>query len=163
MHDPHLIADQIERAFAGEPWHGPGTASLLAGVTAGHASQRVVESGHTIWEIVAHMTNWHDEVRERLDGKAPSLPRDGDWPEPAATSAEAWAEARRRLESSVRQLAEAVRQLDPDELRATVGHEHSQPLGTGVTCLEMLLGVLQHDAYHSGQIAILARGLHVDG
>ena len=33
----------------------------------------------------------------------------------------------------------------------------SRPLGTGVSYYELLHGIVQHDAYHAGQIAILKR------
>jgi hypothetical protein len=55
-----------------------------------------------------------------------------------------------------------VRQLEADELLAMVGDTKDRPLGTGVTCLDMLVGVLQHNAYHSGQIALLAKALRTD-
>jgi len=93
---------------------------------------------------------------------SPTLPRRGDWPARAETTAETWAEARRQLEASLRELADAVRQLEADELLAMVGDTKDRPLGTGVTCLDMLVGVLQHNAYHSGQIALLAKALRTD-
>ena len=35
----------------------------------------------------------------------------------------------------------------------------SRPLGTGVSYYELLHGIVQHDAYHSGQIAIIKKVL----
>ncbi len=35
----------------------------------------------------------------------------------------------------------------------------SRPLGTGVSYHELLHGIVQHDAYHAGQIAILRKTL----
>lgn len=157
MLNPEFLADQLERTFAADPWYGPDTRSLLAGLTPEQAARRTVEHGHSIWEIVLHMTSWQEEVRERLNGKVPTLPQRGDWPAPAEATAEAWADAGRALESTLQELASAVRQLEPDELLAPVGDTKDRPLGTGVTCLDMLVGVLQHNAYHSGQIALLVK------
>ena len=49
------IADQLRRAFAGDPWHGSPLSELLANVTADQASARPLPSGHTIWEFVLHI------------------------------------------------------------------------------------------------------------
>jgi hypothetical protein len=37
----------------------------------------------------------------------------------------------------------------------------NRALGTGVTCYELLHGIVQHDAYHAGQIAIVKKILQL--
>src|SRR5678815_2496701 len=49
------IADQLNRAFSGDPWHGSPLSELLAGVTAEQALSRPIPSAHTIWELVLHI------------------------------------------------------------------------------------------------------------
>ena len=65
------------------------------------------------------------------------------------------------LESSLRTLAQRVSRLTSDELAVMVGTTRDRPLGTGVTRAEMLLGILQHNAYHTGQLALLRKALAV--
>jgi hypothetical protein len=49
------IADQLSRAFSGEPWHGSPLRELLAGITAKQACERPLTSRHSIWELVLHI------------------------------------------------------------------------------------------------------------
>ena len=154
-----FIADQLEKAFASDPWHGPATASLLRGLSAESAVARPVDQAHSVWEIVLHITAWQREVLERLEGKEPSLPKDCDWPVVPPPTSPAWTQACLELESSLQQLAQSVRRLGPEDLQVKVGTTRDLALGTGVSRAEMLLGVLQHNAYHSGQVALLRRAL----
>ena len=52
-----------------------------------------------------------------------------------------------------------VRQLSAAQLDEQIGTERNRSLGTGVTRRETIHGILQHDAYHLGQIALLKRAL----
>ena len=48
---------------------------------------------------------------------------------------------------------------DPARLHESVGPARDAPLGTGVTFYGMLHGLIQHDAYHAGQIVLLKRAI----
>lgn len=82
-----------------------------------------------------------------LSGAAlPTLPWEGDWPKPGAN----WEEAQERLKHSTDELESAMRKLPHAKLLETVpGREYS------VYCL--LHGVVQHNLYHAGQIALLKK------
>jgi hypothetical protein len=64
----------------------------------------------------------------------------------------AWRKLVEGCAASHRRLAEAARLLSPDRLAARVP-------GRKVTFEDMLRGVVEHAAYHGGQIAILRRSL----
>jgi hypothetical protein len=57
-------------------------------------------------------------------------------------------------------LAEAIRQFPQSRWGDRVGSARDAPLGTGVTYADMIAGLLQHDAYHGGQIGLLRRALN---
>jgi len=84
-----------------------------------------------------------------------------DWPRPPRPAAQAWRRSVEALSASLVALAAAIDSLPADRLAARVG-QASRPLGTGVTIAEMLSGIVQHTAYHSGQIALLRKGLESD-
>ena len=113
---------------------------------------------HSIWALVLHMTAWHGEVRRRLAGATPAMPAEGDWPEPPPASPEAWRHAVQALSSSLEEVCEAIAALSEADLDRRIG-TLERPLGTGVTLREMLVGLLQHDTYHSGQIALLKKAI----
>jgi uncharacterized damage-inducible protein DinB len=152
------LAELLRKGHSNDPWHGSATEDLLAGVSPSMAAARPVANAHSIWEIVLHMTGWQREVARRLGGAKPGLPDEGDWPEPPASSQDAWDRAQVALRESLEQLADTVAGLSDQDLEDRIG-TLSRPLGTGVTKAETVMGMLQHNAYHSGQIALLLKAL----
>ena len=161
MATPHALADALERTMAGPMWHGPALGELLQTVTAAHAAARPIPGAHTIWELALHLTAWVDLARARLGGDAlDHPPPDVDWPPPPAAAADAsgasdgaaWNAAVARLAAAHHALAADVRALDRAALaRPVPGQQH--------TVAAMLHGVVEHGAYHGGQIALLVRAL----
>ena len=48
MKETARIADQLSRAYSGKAWHGPSLRTILKGVTAAQAAQRLVPGAHSI-------------------------------------------------------------------------------------------------------------------
>jgi len=98
------IADQLRRAFAGDPWHGSPLRELLAGITAEQASARPLPAAHTIWELVLHIEIYVDATSAAIHGTPlPKLFDTGkDWPEPGPDDPSAWTAA---VESLLRRSA----------------------------------------------------------
>lgn len=145
------LADLLERTFRGGAWHGPAVAEALAGVDAAAAARRPIAGAHTIWEIVRHLTVWNEVPRRRIDGeRLVDLPAERDWPRVSEVSEPAWQAALAALEESHAALHARVRDLGDAQLDEPVA-------GSDPTVRGMLLGVLQHNAYHAGQIALLKK------
>ena len=147
------MAEAIERSMSGPMWHGPSLADLLGDVPAGEAAAHPVAGAHSIWELVHHMAAWTEIVRQRLSPTAPAEPTpEQDWPPVHDRSPEAWRAAVERLKTAHRELAEDVAALDDATMVARLaGRDH--------TMVAMLHGIVEHDAYHGGQIAVLTRAL----
>jgi uncharacterized damage-inducible protein DinB len=157
--DTMRLAEQVSAALSGPAWHGASLEDNLKGLTPEQAAARPVAEAHSIWELVLHLTAWAGEVSRRLGGAPPAEPAEGDWPAVGAVSPQAWAEALARLRSAHVALVEAVRRYPAGRWADRVGGERDAPLGTGVTFAEMVQGLLQHDAYHGGQIGLLRKAL----
>ena len=150
------LLDQMRRTHAGDPWYGAPRMRFLRGLSASHASLRPAGSHHSVWELVLHMSAWTAEVRRRLAGHSPGEPLDGDWPSaPTPRTEAAWASALLQLERAHGALIADVERLRPEDLDRHVGDTREPALGTGVTVGAMLVGLAQHDAYHTGQLALL--------
>ena len=144
------IADQLHRAYAGGAWHGPALCELLAGVTAKQAAARPLAGVHNLWEIVLHITAWKKAVRRRLRGEALELSPRQDWPPVGKAGAVAWRKTLKALEKAHRELEKTVARLPESRLsRIVPGRKH--------TVYFMLHGLVQHDLYHAGQIALLKK------
>jgi hypothetical protein len=77
----------------------------------------------------------------------------------AETTEAAWAEARRTLGDAHEALERVVRGMTAADLELAVGAQRDRITGAGRTRYTTVLGILQHDAYHGGQIALLRRAL----
>ena len=142
------IADQMERAFDGRSWHGPPLMKILRGITADEASARLFPGTHTVWELVNHVASWKRIVARRISGKVVRVTAAQDWPRPMGS----WADAVSELRRAHRDLVKAVRKLPPARLGVRIpgkGHDHYIALH----------GMVQHDLYHAGQIALLKKAL----
>lgn len=159
MSEIDRIVDQLQREHRGDPWHGSPLLEILDGVTAAQAAARPLPQAHSIWELVLHVTAWKGEVCRRLSGAPAGEPAGGDWPAAGDPTDQRWNDARARLEAVHEQLIAAIRRLSESLLFEPTKDPRNRPLGTGVTYYELLHGLVQHDVYHAGQIAILKRAL----
>lgn len=150
-----LIAD----AHGGDPWHGFSTRRILDGITAEHAATPPAGGAHSIWEVVLHMTAWVHEMTARLGGRAPQEPDEGDWPGVGAPTPERWKAAQAGLDEALGGLQTAAERVPDERWKVPMGVTRDPALGTGKTPLETLEGLALHNAYHSGQIALLKRQL----
>lgn len=149
MNTIQQFVQQLEQAHNGGAWHGPSVKEALDGVDSAAAVRRPIAGAHNIYEIVHHLRVVDDVVRSHFRGEAPS--DENDWPEAGAElGEEAWQEARARLEASQKALRETVAAL-PDE---AIGQ--SVP-GKEMTYGAELVGILNHDLYHTGQIVLLRK------
>jgi uncharacterized damage-inducible protein DinB len=149
--EPARLANHIKRTVTGPMWHGPSLTEVLDGVSHEQASARPLADGHTIWEIVLHVTAWAEISRARLRGeRIADPPVHEDWPPPDASTAAEWTAVKERLVESHRTLAHDVRRLDDDAIAAKVS-------GLEYTVSNLLHGVIEHGTYHGGQIALLKK------
>jgi len=147
------IADQLRRAFDGDAWHGDSVLEILKGVTAAQAAARPLAQTHTIWELVLHITAWDGAVLRRLGGTAVELSDAENFPAVTGASETAWRYALTNLRRVHQELIEAVAILPDSRLEEIVpGKEDERH-----TFYYMLHGVVQHELYHAGQIALLKK------
>jgi uncharacterized damage-inducible protein DinB len=154
MSEIQRIEEQLQRAFEGNAWHGPAVRELLADVTAAQAAGRPLPNAHSIWEIALHITTWERVVLRRLQGETVvNLPAERDWPPVRETGEAAWRQTVRDLEQANHDMRAAVAQSTEARLGDIVpGKDHSVYV--------MLHGIIQHDLYHAGQIAVLKKAQH---
>ena len=159
MNEIARIVDQLEREHAGEPWHGSPLSVILEGITWQQAAARPLTGAHSIWELVLHMAGWKNEVRHRLEGAPAGEPEEGDWPAVGHVGPDAWAAAVDKLQLAHRLLVSAVKDFPEQNLYIPINDAREQVPGAGTTYYELLHGIVQHDVYHAGQIAILKKGV----
>ncbi|MEP6991628.1 MAG: DinB family protein [bacterium] len=147
---PADLAPSIGRAFTGPAWHGDAIAELLADVAAAEAAARPFDDVHTIAELVGHIGAWVAVAERRLGGETGSPSEDDVWPEVDTSSDRGWVAAVRQALEKHRSLMRAAAAADERLLREKLpGRDHDAET--------MLRGIVEHDAYHGGQIAMLKK------
>jgi uncharacterized damage-inducible protein DinB len=153
MNSTTALADAIERAVDGPAWHGPALREILKDVSPVAAFAHPIADAHSIWELVLHLAVWADIAHERLRGQThTSVPPEEDFPRPTAQTDAAWAGAQARLDTGYRELARHVRKMSEEDLARLVATSDGQ-----TTAQIMLRGVIEHGAYHGGQMSLLKR------
>jgi uncharacterized damage-inducible protein DinB len=152
------IADQLARVHDGDAWYGPSTFAVLRGVTAEQAAAHPLPGAHSIWEIAFHVAYWQREVLRRLRTGQVTPSPDDEWParEP---DEEAWRSVLAQLRSTHRELLDELAGFPAERLGEVLGEGRDPALGTGVTFHALLHGLLQHNVYHTGQIALLRKAI----
>lgn len=139
--------------FEGPAWHGPSILEILTPLEAPQAAAHPVPGAHSIWELVLHMISWEEYCVLALGGNTMGTePPRGDWPDPPVPTEENW---RATLEDMkrVRSRLRAALALVPDR------QIPEKVKGRDYTYRVMMHGIVHHDLYHAGQIALLKKAL----
>ncbi len=103
-----------------------------------------------------HLITWVEVPLQRLSDPAYAPAEGDDFPTPAASTEAQWALDLARLANAVERLATQVESWGDLALEQQVGAH-------GYTYTRMIDGVVQHLAYHAGQVALLAKSETVAG
>jgi uncharacterized damage-inducible protein DinB len=134
--------------YNGPAWHGPALKEVLAGVDEERAKARPIATAHTIWELTLHIATWMRIPRERLTAtSARDATDEENWP--AMTGS--WNGALALLDREESALEQAILAFPENRL------QERAPAAEPQSYYVLLHGVVQHIAYHAGQIAILKK------
>ncbi len=151
MTEVRRIAHLLKHGYDGQPWYGTALCKLLAEVTAERAAARPIAGAHNIWQEVLHAIAWRQMACRLLRGETVAELSDGEnWPEPRSCDAAAWQQTLDELARSQHDLEAALDGLTDDRLQEKVSY-YGMPFSLYV----LLHGIIHHDAYHAGQIALL--------
>jgi uncharacterized damage-inducible protein DinB len=147
------LADQIRRAFEGSAWHGDSLLELLAGVNAKTAAAKPIPNAHSIWELLLHIAAWDDVVRRRAGGATVALTDAQNFPPVRDVSEAAWRQTIEFAKQTHNELIKSVASFPDSRLQEPVPGKpqnyHS--------FFYMFSGIVQHELYHAGQIALLKK------
>ena len=153
MSQAKFLADQARRAFAGDAWHGDSVLEILADIDANTAAARPIPGAHSIWELILHMAAWDDAVTRRTHGTA-FMPTDKqNFPAVTDTSEPTWQNAIEHLKKTHDLLVQTIAEFSDTRLAEQVPGKS----GDHYNFAYMFHGVIQHELYHAGQIALLKK------
>jgi hypothetical protein len=149
----HRLADLLERNFDGPAWHGPSIREVLDDMHDTQAGMRL-HTSHSPVEIVLHMTIWRNYVIRLINGDhSLASEQETTFPRIDALDEYTWPNALIHLDQSQAELLRLWRHFSDQELDQLV------PGGRDYTWYVLFHGILQHDAYHLGQLQLMHRHL----
>jgi hypothetical protein len=144
------ITRQLEKAFDKQPWYGTSAMGILKDIDASIVHRRL--GPHSIIILLLHMIAWRQYVTAKLNGLDDfEVTEAMNFHEPPATR-EAWSDALESLHKSQRDLIGAMAKFPGERLDELVPKASYK-----YTWYTLLHGIIQHDIYHLGQIALLRK------
>lgn len=150
MKELKRIGRLMDDLYEGSPWIDVNLSTTLKNLTAEQAAKKVNPQWNTVWEIVNHLINWRLNVLQRIQDKTVASPADNYFAPVREVSAEAWQNTLDKLEDSQEQWRQVLKKFKKKDL------EKSYPTN-GMSYYDHIQGIIQHDAYHLGQIVLLAK------
>ncbi|MPR36503.1 DinB family protein [Salmonirosea aquatica] len=150
------IIDLLNDTYESEQaWHGPSVVEVLRGVSPKLADKRISPSTHTIAELVFHMTTWRIFAVRKLQGDASFdiKTKEKNWKTFALVDEFEWETLQMELSLSQEELISELEKRDSDAFLDQIvpGRDYSY--------YTLLHGLINHDLYHAGQIALIKKGL----
>lgn len=143
----------LKETYEDDPWHGRSIKSLLSEVRPDVGLKKPNAASHSIVELVYHMVTWRDFTISRLraeEGKDMKYYEDNDWRTLDLTDSQTWEKGLQLLEESQQRLLSVLEEFQDSILSEKVDERK-------YNFKVLLYGVVQHDAYHAGQIAYVTK------
>ncbi|MGA2763845.1 MAG: DinB family protein [Spirochaetia bacterium] len=152
--DEKKIREQLAVSLSGKGAHVPFD-KAVAGFPLELAGRSAPGLAHTAWQIVYHLWIAQWDILEFVRGPAHESPAwpEGYWPrENGPKASSEWETTVKKFRSDLNAMIELVRDAKND-LLARIPH------GDGQTLLREALLVIDHNAYHVGQLVDVRRAL----
>ena len=152
MKESERIVGLFNKLYDGSPWIDVNILNALKNISAKDAARKVLPQLNSIWQIVSHMVSWRQNVLKRVHGKIIRSPDDNYFSVITDTSEKSWKALLENLDESQKKwinFLENFQEMDFETL---------YPANT-MNYYEHIHGIIQHDAYHLGQIVLLAKAL----
>lgn len=144
---------RIEKLYTdlhhGDSWIGTNFKDALHGITATIAAAKPFENCNSIWQLVSHVIYWRTKVTNRIHGNN-NPPPFIDFRLPEEMDEDNWKRTIHDFESAYHQLRNAIHTFKDEHLDKPSPKE-------GQTYYQLMIGCLEHDAYHLGQIILLKK------
>lgn len=150
MKETERINGLIKALYNGHPWLDVNIMDNLSKLTWQQASCKVHPGLNTIWEIVNHLVSWRMNVLQRVQGEVIKTPADNYFAPVTKQSEGDWIAAMERFQVSQDAWIQFLAQSEDSIL------EKAYPVNQ-MSYYEHIHGIIQHDAYHLGQIVLLTK------
>lgn len=152
MSEIKRVSRLLSELYDGSPWIDVNLVDSLSSITAKQAASHIRPGLNSIWEITNHLIKWRENVLERLDGKVIKSPTHNYFLPVKNQSDKAWSDTQRKLAASQEKWMLRMKTIKLSDFKTIY------PVNR-LTYYEHIQGIIQHDAYHLGQINLLKKFL----
>lgn len=150
MKETQQITKLFEDLYDGDPWIDVTILGVLKNVSPQQAAKKIAPGRNSIWQIVNHIVSWRENVLLRVQGNVINTPNNNYFIEIADISETAWQQSLERLQNSQQQWITFLKHFDESDF------DKIYPVNK-MSYYEHIHGIIQHDAYHLGQIVLLTK------
>jgi len=150
MKETERIIKLFDDLYHGHPWLDVTFMDTLKNLSAEQAAKKYNPGWNSIWEVLNHLISWRLAILERIEGNDVKSPVNNFFSPISDQSASAWNNTLKNLEDSQEKWINYLGRFSPENFDQV-------PDTRPYTKYELIYGILQHDAYHLGQIRILAK------
>ena len=150
MKETQHITKLFEDLYDGDPWIDVTILGVLRNISPQKAAKKIAPARNSIWQIVNHIVSWRENVLLRVQGNVINTPNNNYFIEIADISETAWQQSLERLQNSQQQWITFLKHFDESEFDTIYP-------GNKMSYYEHIHGIIQHDAYHLGQIVLLTK------
>jgi uncharacterized damage-inducible protein DinB len=154
MRESTRIISLFEKLYNGDPWIDLNIIGILNKITAAQASKKIAVNANSIWEITVHLIQWRLNVLDRLGRKTIETPENNYFEPVKDNSDKAWVGILSELAISQNRWIEYLKDVQNEDLEKLYPENN-------MSYYEHIQGIIQHDAYHLGQIVLLSKLLSV--
>ncbi len=149
MNEINRIVKLFTDMHHGDCWVGVNFKTALQGLNAETAGKVNIENSNSIWMLIGHVIYWRTAVVNRLNGTL-DAPTFHDFALPEAFTDENWKQLLKDFESTYHLLTNAIKHFNEKKLYDPSPVKEQ-------TYYDLMMGCLQHDAYHLGQLMLLKK------
>ena len=150
MKETARISKLFVDLYNGSPWLDVNIVTSLGKITSQQAANKIAPNCNSIWEILNHIIGWRKEILKLVQDVKTIPPKNNFFEPVSVMTDEAWIETLMQLSQSQALWIDFLQKLRGKDLNLNFERNN-------FTYYEHIHGILQHDAYHLGQIVLLAK------
>lgn len=150
MKETKRISKLLEAIYDGSPWIDVNLTETLENISAEQAAKKLSLKCNSIWEIVNHIISWRQNVLQRLQGAIIKTPGHNYFVPVKDISTTAWKKTLKDLKATQQQWTKFLGGFKEEDFEKVYPNN-------GLSYYEHIHGIIQHDAYHLGQISLLIK------
>ncbi|MEO6546783.1 MAG: DinB family protein [Ferruginibacter sp.] len=150
MKETARITELFEDLYDGEAWIGETLSGTIKNVSAKQAAGKITPQWNSIWEILIHLIRWRENVLQRVQGVITESPDHNYFWRVEDESEEAWSNTLVELEKSQQNWISFLHGMHEEDLEKVYERNN-------LSYYKNIHGIIQHDAYHLGQVIMLAK------